>query len=186
MVQIIEIRIRGTFPRLIQSMYSHAKSCVTQHGKCSKFFKNSLGLMQGEMLSPLMFSILLNDFEISFISNGANRLFLLMYAVDLFLFSETVEGLQNLLDNLYLYSTKWKLIVNREKKTHSCFFRNGGKSRHLKLGSIIKVLLQLRISFVISELVYVIIISSVFFKNIWQTKAVNPYLLYMPSVNHCQ
>ena len=74
-------------------MYSHAKSCVTLHGKCSKFFKNSLGLMQGEMLSPLMFSILLNDFEISFISNGANRLFLLVYAVDLFLFSETVEGL---------------------------------------------------------------------------------------------
>ena len=52
-------------------MYSNAKSCVTLHGKCSKFLKNCLSLMQGDILSPLMFSILLNDFEISFISNGA-------------------------------------------------------------------------------------------------------------------
>ena len=43
--------------------------------------------MQGEILSPLLFSRLLNDFEISFISNGAVEyrlgelsLFLLMYA----------------------------------------------------------------------------------------------------------
>ena len=44
-------------------------------------FKNSLGLMQSEILSALVFSILHNDFEISFISNGAvlTTVFLVVY-----------------------------------------------------------------------------------------------------------
>ena len=51
-------------------MYSSDKSCGTINGKCSQFFSNRLGLMQGEILSPLMFFIFLKDFESSFITNG--------------------------------------------------------------------------------------------------------------------
>ena len=50
--KLSKLGIRGKFLRLIQSMYSHAKSRGTQHGKCSKFFLKHLGsLMQGEIFN---------------------------------------------------------------------------------------------------------------------------------------
>ena len=91
-----------------------------------------------------LFSVFLNDFELSCITNGAVEyhfgelsLFLLLYADDLVLFSESVlprftkftesvEGLQNLLDNLNVYANKWHLTVSRDT-AHVVAFRNGGK-----------------------------------------------------------
>ena len=60
---------------------------------------------------------------------GEQSLFLILYADDLVLFSETVEGLQNLLDNLHVYANKWHLTVNTDK-THIVVFRNGGKVKN--------------------------------------------------------
>jgi len=89
------------------------------------YFTNNIGLFQGEILSPLLFSLFVNDFETTFIENGATdydfaefSLFLLMYADDLVLFSESVDGLQGNLDS--------KLTVNINK-TRIVVFRNGGK-----------------------------------------------------------
>ena len=44
-------------------MYSNVKSCVTVRGFNSEYSKSSLGLMQGEVLSPILFSLYVNDFE---------------------------------------------------------------------------------------------------------------------------
>ena len=38
-----------------------------------------------------------------------------MYADDTVLLSETKEGLQNILDRLYTYSSKWNIDVNVDK-----------------------------------------------------------------------
>ena len=63
--------------------------------------------MQGEVLSPILFSFYVNDFENEFIANSNCALefqditlFLLMYADDMILMSETVEGLQEMLNTL--------------------------------------------------------------------------------------
>ena len=48
-----------------------------------------------------------------------------MWADDIILLSETREGLQNCLNNLYTYCQKWKLEVNL-KKTKSMIFRGKG------------------------------------------------------------
>ena len=53
------------------------------------------------------------------------KLFLLMYADDIVLFSETDEGLQNGLNCMYDYCQKWKLSVNTQK-TKVMIFRKGG------------------------------------------------------------
>ena len=83
-------------------------------------------------LQLLICSIFLNDFESSFIADGAVEyhfgelsLFFLLYADDLVLFSETVKGLKNVLNKLNVYANKWHLTVNTDK-TH-VIFRNGGK-----------------------------------------------------------
>ena len=52
--------------------------------------------------------------------------FLLMYADDLVLFSETVNGLQQMLGCLFEYSQKWGMEVNVEKPK-VMVFRNCGK-----------------------------------------------------------
>ena len=53
-------------------------------------------------------------------------LYFLMYADDTVLFSDTPEGLQNLLNSLQLYCNKWKLSVNIDK-TKIVIFRRGNR-----------------------------------------------------------
>ena len=75
--------------------------------------------MQGESLSPLLFSFYINDFEMEFIESMCIpveireiALFLIMYADDTVLFSETEQGLQDMLNCLYQYTSKWNITVN--------------------------------------------------------------------------
>ena len=127
--------ICGKLLNVVKSMYANVKSCVTIQGLKSEYFRSSLGLMQGEVLSPILFSLYVNDFEIEFIKNGCTsielqnlHLFILMYADDMVLFSESVDGLQNMLDVLYDYTKQWNLEVNIQK-TKIVIFRNGGQIR---------------------------------------------------------
>ena len=52
-------------------MYANIKSCVPFNGKSSDFFECRNGLTQGENLSPILFSMFLNDLE-SFLLNENN------------------------------------------------------------------------------------------------------------------
>ena len=117
---------------MIRNIYSYVKSCVSIDGLRSEFFKNWLGLMQGEVLSPISFSFFINDFEIQFIKDGCVpvelqdiHLFILMYADDMVLLSETIDGLQQMLNTLSSYTKDWNLEVNIDK-TKIVIFRNGG------------------------------------------------------------
>ena len=113
-------------------MYTTVKVCVKIDGFYSEQFKSSVGLMQGEVLSPILFSLYVNDFEMEFLCKGnvpyevqELSLFVLMYADDMILFSESTKGLQDMLDTLLLYTCKWGLTVNIAK-TKIMVFRNGG------------------------------------------------------------
>ena len=127
--KLSKIGIKGKMLRIIHNMYSNVKSCVTVRGFNSEYFKSSLGLMQGEVLSPILFSLYVNDFEKEFISSnclpyelGPLNLFLLLYADDMILFSDSVEGLQRELNALHECSKSWDLTVNI-KKTKIVIFR---------------------------------------------------------------
>ena len=50
-------------------MYNQAKSCVKHEGNISEFFACNIGVRQQENLSPLLFAMLLNDFE-TFVSRA--------------------------------------------------------------------------------------------------------------------
>ena len=65
----------------------------------------------------------LNDLEEEFITHGIEgidigliKLFYITFADDIVIFSSDAEGLQNGLNLLELYSKRWKLKVNTEKK----------------------------------------------------------------------
>lgn len=133
--KLIQQGIEGKVLRIIRSLYEKVKCCVKYNNTVSEWFDCNAGLFQGEVLSPILFSMYVNDMEMHFLSENCPSLeiqeiniFLLMYADDTVLLAESPEGLQSLLDALYSYSTKWDLTVNTDK-TKILVFRNGNRSK---------------------------------------------------------
>ena len=84
------------------------------------------------MLVASTFSLFLNDIEESFIHSGLEgldidtfKLFLLLYADDIVIFANSAEQLQESLNILSDYCSRWKLTVN-VAKTKVIVFRKGG------------------------------------------------------------
>lgn len=83
-------------------MYQNIKSCVSKDDLVSMFFDSTCGVRQGENLSPILFSIYLNDLEQSLSRNNDGivlelndneiqlfiKLFVLLYADDTAIMSD--------------------------------------------------------------------------------------------------
>ena len=104
-------------------MYEQAKSCIKLTGNCSQLFKTNVRVRRGVNLSPLLFSIFLNDLN-DFLQRAYNgmehvadlvqqafgnveiiiyfKLYILLYADDAVLFAESKEELQAALNGLFL------------------------------------------------------------------------------------
>ena len=100
-------------------MYETVKSRVRFENQLSDEFSCMLGVRQGECLSPFLFSMFLNDLEEEFLINGIDgidigliKIFLLLYADDIVIFSRSPEGLQDGLNQFETYCKRWKLQVN--------------------------------------------------------------------------
>ena len=130
--KLVKLGLRGNILNIIKSMYDSVKSRVKFCDKVGNEFFCSLGVRQGECLSPLLFSLFLNDIEKQFSNSGVEgldldliKIFMLLYADDIVIFSNTADELQLGLDILAEYCARWKLKVN-VSKTKILIFRNGG------------------------------------------------------------
>ena len=126
--------VSGKFIRTIKKIHSLNKFAVkTSTNQMSAAVSSRTGVLQGCQLSPLLFIIFLNDI-IEFLQItesdaprvGDQSVHALLFADDLVLISETVGGLQRLLDRLKIYCDHWNLEVNREK-TKVVVFKKGAK-----------------------------------------------------------
>ena len=128
--------IQGKIFNVIKSLYAQVKSCVFLNGKKSDFFISARGVRQGENLSPLLFSLFVNDIEEEFINSGCKyielndaqldnfiRLLILMYADDTIILADSESNMQTALHSLQLYCEKWKLEINCTKTKISIFSR---------------------------------------------------------------
>ena len=82
----------------------------------------------------------LNDLEEEFLINGIDgidigliKIFLLLYADDIVIFSSSAEGLQDGLNQLETYCKRWKLQVNTSKTKIMVFMKGGMLPRNLSL-----------------------------------------------------
>ena len=80
---------------------SKLETCVKLKGEFSEFFSGNVGLIQGQSLSPFLYSIYVNEIEIELIKQGMEpydvkmlNLYLFMHADDTVLFSESITELQ--------------------------------------------------------------------------------------------
>ncbi|MCG8049041.1 MAG: reverse transcriptase family protein, partial [Candidatus Thiodiazotropha endolucinida] len=131
--KMIKYGIDGKLIKLLRNMYSKVKSCVRHLNCLSDFFNSDIGLFQGEIMSPFLFSLFINDVEISLQANMMGgitldqiTIFLLLFADDAVLISDSKQGLQNSLTHLETYCNKWKLTINVEK-TKIMIFQKGGR-----------------------------------------------------------
>ena len=70
--KLIKIGVRGKLLTVIQSMYENIKSRVKLNNELSEAFECSLGVRQGECLSPFLFAMYVNDLEEEFYLKGAD------------------------------------------------------------------------------------------------------------------
>ena len=132
MAKMLKSNIKGKIFTVIYSMYQNIKTSVKRGAEFSEFFVSHVGVKQGENLSPFLFSLFLNDLERYFLSHNVEclshisnlcreslqiflKLFIILYADDTVLLSETAEGMQASLRCFEKYCNEWKLIVNTSK-----------------------------------------------------------------------
>ena len=143
--KLLQHGINGRVLRVVYSIYQNTKSCIKSGGKISNFFTCNTGVRQGENLSPLLFAIYLNDFQETMAKSYSGlkalneqlteeldimfKMYLLLYADDTIIMSESAGELQTALNALHDYCQKWSLKVNIDK-TKIIIFSRGRVKKH--------------------------------------------------------
>lgn len=131
-IKLKELNINGKFYDILTSLYDKSKICVRLGDYHTKSFESKVGVRQGDVLSPNLFKIFINDLPLYlnetsdpvFINNL--RLNCLMYADDIVLMSTSATGLQEKLNRLNKFCQDWCLEVNIVK-TKVLIFNKSGK-----------------------------------------------------------
>ena len=116
---------------LLQKLYENTTSKVWDGNKLSDTFEVTQGVKQGCLLSPLLFSLYLNDLH-NFLPGGLtisnSTVKVLMYADDIVLLADSPAVLQLMIDSLHKYCLQWCLKLNLNK-SKIVVFRKGGRLR---------------------------------------------------------
>lgn len=127
--KLFQMGISYKFVRLVEQMYNNTQSAVWNGKEISEYFETTKGVKQGCLLSPLLFTLYINDLH-DYIEGGlcveSINIRLLLYADDIVLLADDIKILQNMIDKLELYCKRWSLEVNISK-SEIMVFRNGGK-----------------------------------------------------------
>ena len=133
MLKLLRAGIGGLFYNVIKNMYSKAKASVKNNGtELSDPFSIKRGVKQGDVLSPLLFNLYINDIipllqqDDGFPpSLGGKTVGCLLYADDLVILSTSPDGLQSSLNKVIGYWHNWKLDINYTKSKTLCFNKSG-------------------------------------------------------------
>ena len=126
-------------------MYDTVLARVRSGNRLSDLIERNLGVKQGDVCSPVLFSFFINELALDIIREGKHgaivspeliELFILLFADDLLLMSETPIGLQNQLNSLWKSAKKHDIKVNLNKSSVIVFRKGGfwGRKRNYFMG----------------------------------------------------
>ncbi|XP_015124765.1 uncharacterized protein LOC107046621 [Diachasma alloeum] len=130
----LQLGISSRIVRIIAELYSKATLRVRTPEGLTKETEITEGVLQGEILSPLLFILFISDMENVFRSKGSysvglnhkTDVLLLKYADDLAILGRNVADVRTKLKILKQYCDKNSLTVN-ESKTKILYCNGGGK-----------------------------------------------------------
>ena len=134
--KLIRIGVSSQMLTVLINMYSKIRSKIRTTEGNTDYIDLTIGLMQGECLSPTLFSLYIDDIDEIMntvasigIEIGNEKFTVLKYADDLVLLSNCKIGIQNGLNALKNYCDENKLTVNIAKSKLMCFSK--GSKRNL-------------------------------------------------------
>ena len=126
--------IKGRLYKCVRSMYENVKARIRCGAKFTDYINCTRGVKQGDVCSPVLFSLFINELALDIINNGRHgvslssdfvQLVILLFADDMILLSETFIGLQTQLNSLFSAASRLQLKVNMNK-SNIVVFRKGG------------------------------------------------------------
>lgn len=134
---IYKLQATGVSTKMVNflaSVYHSTQSAVWDGSELSESFETISGVKQGCLLSPLLFSLYINDLH-EYLEGGIwvddINVRLLLYADDIVILSDDIKILQSMITNLEKYCNYWNLEVNLTK-SKIMVFRNGGRLSRLE------------------------------------------------------
>lgn len=120
--KMLKCNMIGPVYKVIHSMYQSVSAVVRQGYEVSDVIHQHVGLRQGCVLSPCLFSLFIADFPAYLKQHGCAGVLIhdesvpaLFYADDGALLATSPADLQKILDALCTYCAKWRVFVNCAK-----------------------------------------------------------------------
>ena len=114
--------------QMLQGIYKSVQACVRSGNELTDLFECPLGVKQGCLLLPLIFSLLISEVAEKVTQRGrqgyqflpgTEELFIILFVDDVVLLARTPAGLQNQLNNLKSESENLRLTVNLQKNQNN-------------------------------------------------------------------
>ena len=119
--KLLTYNVDGRFYNSIKALYANTTTCIKLNGNLTDWFATKTGVRQGDVMSPTLFNIYINDLAKSLkdlncgVDINGIIVSILLYADDIVLLAESEADLQRMLTHLYSWCKKWKMKVNNGK-----------------------------------------------------------------------
>ena len=113
--------IHGRLFNTLSTIYNSSTAQIKLNGKITSSFNVSSGVKQGDIISPTLFSMYLNDLAtgIKNLNCGIDidglNLSILLYADDIVLLAPNEDSLQEMLNFIKQWCNKWRMAINADK-----------------------------------------------------------------------